>query len=173
MLHPLEAFKFCPRCGSDKFLEKNWNSKKCGACGFEYYKNQASAAVALIYDDEGRLMVTRRAKDPVKGTLDLPGGFVDLNETVEEAVIRELKEETNIDIEIVKYAFCIPNIYFYSGVEVNTLDFFFECKIKDMSNVKLQESEISELLFIGKDELNPDDFGLVSINKAITRLIAG
>ena len=45
------------------------------------------------------LLVVRRAKEPAKGTLDLPGGFSDLYETSEEGVCREVKEETGLEVK--------------------------------------------------------------------------
>ena len=45
------------------------------------------------------LLVCRRAKEPAKGTLDLPGGFIDMNETGEEGVSREVWEETGLKVE--------------------------------------------------------------------------
>ena len=91
-MHPLTLFHYCPRCGSSRFTERNEKAKKCTDCGFVYYFNPSSATVALILNSQGELLVTRRAKDPAKGTLDLPGGFVDMHETGEEGVAREVQE---------------------------------------------------------------------------------
>ena len=65
--------------------------------------------------------MVRRAKEPAKGTLDLPGGFVDMGETVEQGMIREIKEETGLDVEEIQYLFSSPNVYMYSGMGVHTL----------------------------------------------------
>lgn len=74
-------------------------------------------------------------KDPAKGTLDLPGGFIDMNETGEEGVAREVLEETGLKVEKTTYLFTLPNIYVYSGFPVHTLDMFFLCRVKDTSHI--------------------------------------
>lgn len=51
---------------------------------------------------EGKLVLIRRRNPPFKDSFALPGGFVDVGETVEAAVVREAKEETGLDIEIIK-----------------------------------------------------------------------
>ena len=89
MKHPLDLFQYCPECGSSHFEINNEKSKKCTNCGFVYYFNPSAATVALIQNDQNELLVCRRAKEPAKGTLDLPGGFIDMNETGEEGVARE------------------------------------------------------------------------------------
>ena len=86
MNHPLEKFRFCPVCGSPDFQVHNEKSKVCRACGFTYYMNPSAATVAVIINDNDELLVVRRAKEPAKGTLDLPGGFSDFDETSEEGV---------------------------------------------------------------------------------------
>ena len=65
-------------------------------CGFVYYFNSSAATAIFITNRVGELLVVRRAKEPAKGTFDLPGGFVDMYETAEEAIIREVKEETGL-----------------------------------------------------------------------------
>ena len=95
MEHPLSQFRYCPKCGSEHFKVHNEKSKQCADCGFIYYFNPSSATVALILNEKNELLVCRRAKAPAKGTLDLPGGFIDMTETGEEGVAREVLEETS------------------------------------------------------------------------------
>jgi len=169
MHHPLSQFKFCPKCGSDKFVENNFKSKKCGNCGFIYYFNSCASTVAIILNEKNELLVATRAHEPVKGTYDLPGGFVDMDETGEEAVIREVKEETGLDVQKIEYLFSIPNIYVYSGFEVHTLDLVYLCKVKDTHILKA-EDDVANLEFIAVSDLNPDLFGLLSIKEVIRKI---
>lgn len=168
-MHPLSQFKYCPKCGSDHFVENNFKSKRCGKCGFIYYFNSSSSTIALIINENKELLVATRAHDPQKGTLDLPGGFVDMNETGEEAVIREVKEETNLDVEKVKYLFSIPNTYIYSGFEVHTLDLVYLCEVNDIGKMKA-EDDVANLQFIKISELEPDSFGLISVKEVIRKI---
>ena len=103
MEHPLSQFKYCPKCGSAHFEVHNEKSKQCADCGFVYYFNPSSATVALILNERDELLVCRRAKEPAKGTLDLPGGFIDMTETGEEGVAREVREETGMKVAKAEY----------------------------------------------------------------------
>lgn len=165
-MHPLELFAYCPKCGSVHFIINNCKSKKCEDCGFVYYFNPSSSVAIFILDKEGRLLVARRAKEPAKGTFDLPGGFVDLYESAEEAIRREVKEETGLEIGNLNYLFSLPNIYPYAGMNIHTVDLFYQCEIADTSPLCPQD-DVAALYWINKTEIKPELFGLTSIRQAI------
>jgi 8-oxo-dGTP pyrophosphatase MutT (NUDIX family) len=71
---------------------------ECPSCHFFTYLNPIPVAVLLVPVEKG-LLVVRRNIEPFKGQLAFPGGFMDLNETWQEAASRELREETNIQID--------------------------------------------------------------------------
>ena len=169
-LHPLHLFRFCPKCGSPRFVEHNDKSKHCEACGFTYYINPSAATVALIVNDRGEWLCVRRAKEPAKGTLDLPGGFSDLYETSEEGVIREVKEETGLDVTAVEFLFSIPNQYVYSGFTVHTMDMFYRCRVNSFEGARAAD-DAGELLWLRPEDIRPEDFGLLSIRKGIRQLL--
>ena len=164
--HPLEIFKYCPVCGSAHFEVNNFKSKKCRDCGFTYYANPCSATAAFIVNDNNELLVVRRAKEPAKGTLDLPGGFCDMYETVEEGMRREIKEETGLEIKEVKYLFSVPNIYRYSGMDIHTLDLFFLCHAEDDALPEAAD-DAAECNWVPLREVYVERFGLRSIRKAV------
>lgn len=169
MKHPLNIFHFCPRCGHDVFVINDEKSKKCEKCGFVLYFNAISATVAIIVNDKKELLVARRAKEPAKGTLDLPGGFVDSFETGEEGVIREVLEESGMHVTETKYLFSLPNKYLYSGFEEHTLDLFYLCKTAAGDAPKAAD-DVEEFMWIPIREAEPEKFGLQSIRKAISIL---
>ena len=172
MEHPLEKFRFCPVCGSSRFVENNFKSKRCGECGFVYYANPCSATAAFIVNDRHELLVVRRAKEPAKGTLDLPGGFCDMGETVEEGMRREIKEETGLEVTDIRYLFSSPNVYMYSGMGVHTLDMDFLVPVHGPLPAVKADDDAAEALWIPVSEVNPADFGLTSIRNAVVRFLA-
>ncbi|MBR5324487.1 MAG: NUDIX domain-containing protein [Muribaculaceae bacterium] len=169
MAHPLDKFKFCPACGHEPFAENGPYSKKCESCGFTYYDNPKAATVAIIINSNNEILVCRRAKEPAKGTLDLPGGFTDIGETAEAGVIREVKEETGLDVTQVTFLFSKPNIYPFSGMIVNTMDLFFICKVETTEGL-IANDDVAETRFIPISELSPEEFGLRSIREAVAEL---
>lgn len=166
--HPLQQFSFCPKCGSSDFTINNEKSKKCQHCGFIYYLNPSAAVACFIRNKNGNLLLAYRAKEPAQGMLDLPGGFVDLNETAEEAIKREILEETGLQLNNIKYLFSIPNVYFYSNFNVHTLDLFYEAIIENMDDAVAADDVLS-LHIQSIKKLDPESFGLHSIKKAIIR----
>lgn len=172
MKHPLELFRYCPKCGSSEFEIHNALSRHCANCGFTYYQNPRASTAAFILNGKGELLVARRAKDPAKGTLDLPGGFVDNNENAEQGMVREIREETGLQVEAdkVQYIFSIPNIYHYSGMDIHTLDLFFLCRVAEDAEVWAAD-DAAELTWLPLREVYVERFGLRSIREAVHRFL--
>ena len=170
MMHPLEKFHYCPVCGSARFEVNDEKSKRCADCGFTYYFNASAATVAFILNERCELLVARRAKEPARGTLDLPGGFIDLHETGEQGVAREVKEETGLTVKKAVYQFSLPNTYLYSDFLVHTLDQFFLCEVKNATRLSPME-DVSELRWMPLADIRPEEFGLDSVRQGVVRFL--
>lgn len=72
----------------------------CPRCGFVHYGNPAPTVQAWI-SDQGRYLALRRNQDPFRDEWNLPGGFVEAGEAGDEAIRREVAEETGLEIEVV------------------------------------------------------------------------
>ncbi len=100
MSKPGFEIKFCPHC-AQKLVERRLKDHEperlvCPGCGYIYYLDPKLAACAVVQKD-GRVALVRRSIDPGYGLWVIPGGFVDRGEEVEEAVLREIKEETGLE----------------------------------------------------------------------------
>ena len=170
-MHPFSLFRYCPECGSSHFVVNDEKSKRCQDCGFVYYFNPSAACVAFIINQRDELLVCRRGKQPAMGTLDLPGGFIDMNETAEEGICREVMEETALRVTSSSYLFSLPNTYLYSGFLVHTLDIFFRCEVSNDSGIQAND-DVSEVFWMPLDEIDADEFGLDSIRHGVKRFLA-
>lgn len=119
---------------------------RCTACGFQFFINSSAAVVALIKDDDNRILLTRRAKEPAKGLWDLPGGFVDPGETVENAVKREIKEELNLDVAESVYLGSTPGTYCFSDVTYQIINLIFLCRVDHLDALRAGD-DVSEIIF--------------------------
>ena len=141
MEHPLEIFKYCPVCGSEHFEVHNFKSKKCCDCGFTYYANPCSATAAFIVNDNN------------------------------EGMVREIKEETGLDITNIQYLFSSPNVYVYSGMGVHTLDMDYLARVHGSVPAIKAADDAAEAFWIPIAQVNPAEFGLTSIRNAVIRFL--
>jgi len=162
-MHPLSQFKYCPICGAKAFHEHNFKSKRCDQCGFVYYFNPCAATVALLLNEANELLVCQRAKEPAKDTYDM-------NETIEEGMLREIKEETGLIPTHIEYLFSLPNRYLFSGFEVQSLDCFFFCRVSDTSSLRSMD-DAANCHFLPLDQINPSLFGLASVRTGLQRFL--
>jgi ADP-ribose pyrophosphatase YjhB (NUDIX family) len=164
--HPLEVLKFCPKCGSPQFEIAGERSLKCASCGFHYFINASAAVAALVTDGNGRLMLVTRGIEPDYGKLDLPGGFVDHSESVEDAVKRELFEELGMKVKSIKYVSSAPNEYVFSGFSVFTIDLAFEVIPESVDDLTPMD-DIIEYRFYAENEFKYNDIPAPSMKKFV------
>lgn len=124
---------YCAHCGSDEIERKEVDGRQravCLSCGRVYYKNPIPSIVGVSIINKEILLV-ERGVEPDIGSWCLPGGFMELGETAEEAVKRELLEETGVKVmpvEIITIDTTIGGFYgdvvvIAYGIELESKDF--------------------------------------------------
>ena len=122
-------------------------------------------SVTLVFDEQNRILVEERADD---GMVDFPGGGIEPDETIEDAAIRELKEETGIIADELKlfkvYSGPLTHYVYSNGDEISGIDCVFVVT-KYHGDLKPQKEEVTKLMFV---EANSIDKNKLSIrNKRI------
>jgi 8-oxo-dGTP diphosphatase len=97
----LDDVRFCPRCGRDARVDYP-RRLTCPRCGYDAFFNPAPVASVVLEAPGGGVVLARRGTEPGKGHWSIPGGYVDLGESVEDAAHREIREELGIDIELLR-----------------------------------------------------------------------
>jgi 8-oxo-dGTP pyrophosphatase MutT (NUDIX family) len=169
-------FQYCPFCG-EKGIRLVRNKFECPSCAFVYYHNTAAATGCVIQADE-KIVLLVRGREPGRGKLDLPGGFVDPGEGLLEGLLRELREELSWEprilpgqnlAEIFKLFASFPNIYKYKDIPYNTCDVYFTVSAPGLSenDLRAEADEITEIRFLRPGEIDPNDIAFGSTRRAI------
>jgi ADP-ribose pyrophosphatase YjhB (NUDIX family) len=97
-------FRFCPHCGgafNARILKEGEPERLvCERCGFVFYLDPKVAVGTIIRTADHQIVLCRRAIEPGYGRWVFPGGYVDRGEKLEEAAIREAREECGLDVEL-------------------------------------------------------------------------
>ncbi len=148
-------YKFCPHCGGKLSLEETFSLSrpKCVNCSRIFYQNPAVGVAAIIIRNK-KILLGRRRNSSHRDMWCIPCGYVEYYEDAKEALIREMKEETNLDIKLstvfdIHSNFHNPaqhtvGIWFLveehlgdiaPGDDVEALDFFSTAEIKEQNIV--------------------------------------
>jgi NADH pyrophosphatase NudC (nudix superfamily) len=171
-------FNFCPSCASKSITFNEGKVFRCPDCGFTYFHNIAAATGCLISvpEQEGqRLVFTVRGKEPGKGLMDMPGGFIDPGEGALEGLSRELREELDWTppgknlADIFRLYASFPNVYFFKGVNYNTCDLYFFISAPGLKRKDFHPDpdEIADVLFLKPEEIDLSCFAFESTKKAV------
>lgn len=161
---------FCPSCGQQTFIASSEKSFQCSECAFTFFKNTASAVLAIIRCQD-EILVAVRAREPGKGMWDFPGGFVDYDESLEQALFRELEEELAFKAENARYFGSCPNTYRYKDVVYKTCDAFFAIELKQKPNMQAND-DVADVKWVKTSEIQTDKFAFDSARKALALYLA-
>lgn len=166
-----KAFKHCPRCG-ERVSKPGINPLKCEACEYIHFFSPTAAVAGILTDHKGRVLFLKRMRDPGKGKLGLPGGFVDAGESIEHALHREVLEEVNLTVERIEYLASFPNSYEYRGVALPVCDMFFVCDVESFETLETQESEVAGYQFLKPTKRTLGRMAFVSNRQAVEAYLA-
>ncbi|MDR2516502.1 MAG: NUDIX domain-containing protein [Spirochaetaceae bacterium] len=172
-------FRYCPSCASTRVRFEENKKVYCPDCGLVYYHNTAAAA-GLILNADGAVVLLVRGKDPAKGRLDLPGGFVDPAEGALEGLRRECREELGFDPAAAfpssRFVFLasFPNTYPYRGFLYNTCDLFFTFDAPGLAETDItpERGEIAGVRFVRPGGIDYDEIAFPSARAALRRYTA-
>jgi ADP-ribose pyrophosphatase YjhB (NUDIX family) len=157
----LEDAGFCPRCGAVATVRFP-RSLHCESCGSAAFFNPKPVACALARDADGRVWLARRGHDPGRGRWSMPGGFVDLGETVETAVAREIEEELCVEADVSTL------VGVYSSAQTGVVVIVYEATLGGSPRTT---SEATEVRAFAPDEIPWDELAFATDAAALRDLL--
>ena len=139
----------------------------------------ASLSTLCYIEKEGKYLMLHRTKkknDPSKDLWMGVGGHFELGESPDECVVREVREETGIDLTLLinsgqaclHFLFSIPNTYLYSGLTIHSCDAFYHIEIPSDTPFKASD-DVATCFWLEPADVDPERFGLTSIREAVRR----
>jgi len=142
--------------------EEGRERRRCRACGFTFYGNPIPAVVAIV--TRGRdVLLTRRARPPYAGTWDLPGGFLEADETPDAAIRRELREELGMTIRRARPLTAVTDRYGPGGFPILTLIY----RVTPEAGAIRVADDVSEARWFPRARLPLRDIKFPSMRRAI------
>jgi ADP-ribose pyrophosphatase YjhB (NUDIX family) len=164
---PRDLFRFCPRCGAA--AESGRTPFRCPACDLTYFFNPTVAAGAFLFNPVGEVLLTKRAKEPAKGKLGIPGGFLDVGESAEDGLRREIREEVNLEVTNLRLLCSAPNLYEYKGVSYPVCDLIFTAVAVNPDRAEALD-EIAGLEWRLPKAVNPEEIAFPSMRQGLLLL---
>jgi ADP-ribose pyrophosphatase len=161
-----KVFRFCPRCGLAAETT-GVNPFRCSGCEFTHFFSPCTAVAGIVADEQGRVLFLRRQRDPGKGKLGLPGGFVDAGESAEDALRREALEEINLHVRSVEFLATFPNSYTHQGVILPVTDVFFACVVETFETIAGEKTEVASWHFCHPGPAVLNDMAFDSNRRAV------
>ncbi len=169
--HPLQAvFDYCPRCGQSGLERQGTNGLVCRICGFTYYLNPAVAVMGVVVDPHHRILLIERARDPGKGLLAFPGGFVEAWETAEAALAREMEEEAGVLIADIRYLCSEINEYVFRGLVYPVLDLCYTAQYAERKG-EIDREEVRNVVWQQRNSLSPERLAFPSMRRAWSQFL--
>ncbi|UPR30240.1 NUDIX hydrolase [Vibrio crassostreae] len=165
MLH--KKINFCSQCGGDKVLMQvppgdTHQRPVCQECSHVVYQNPTVIAGCII-EHEGKFLLGKRAIEPMKGKWSIPAGFMENDETVEQAAVREVLEETGATVDV------LGPYSIFSVPQMNQVYIIFRARFVSFQQPFGDETE--EVNFVTKEEVPWSALTYPAIGQILSRYI--
>ena len=121
------------------------------------YPSQPIVGVGAIIICDGKILLEKRKNEPGKGKWSIPGGLVELGERVEQTVIREVKEETGLDVEKPEHIDVVDNVVRDENGEIKYHFVIIDYFVKLRGGTMKAMSDAEELRWVTFDEVEKYD----------------
>lgn len=167
-------FRFCPYDGSELSAPSNQEAPPghvCKECGFVDYGNPKPCVAVLVVRGDC-VLLARRGVEPAKAKWDILGGFVDAGEAVEEAVRREVLEESGLHLESMQYVGSFADVYAEHATRtIPTLNVCFIAPSND--GAERPASDVAELRWFTREEAPLEDLAFAHQKELLARWAGG
>lgn len=143
--------KYCQRCGSPMTWQERFGRERpvCPQCDWIYFPDP-KVAVAVLVEQEGQVLLVRRAIDPERGRWTLPAGFVDAGEDPARAAERECLEEAGLNVRVNSL---LDVLYGQEHPRGAHIVIFYRAEI--LSGSLCPGDDVDDVGFFSKDQLPP------------------
>lgn len=166
---PTEPFRFCPADGTKLGEARPSGGASCPLCGRSWYRNSAPAVGAVIVED-GKALLTVRAREPEKGRLDLPGGFLEVGEHPVDGIRREAREELGVELEVDETPILLAT-HTYGADGQFVLAIGFSARIA--GGQPDPTDDVAEIRWISPEELDSADFAWEHDRRMVRETLRG
>jgi len=165
-------FRYCPKCGKE-LKERNNKLIHCRHCDFHFYFNSSPTNAVILHNKNDEILLVKKKVAPKIGQWDLPGGFVELGETMEEATKRELKEELGIAVKNLVYFRTYCGTYPFKGSVYQPLCSVFIGNLDD-SIIKeiIAADDASEYKFFSKENIPWDKIAFIDVKTGLKEYLS-
>lgn len=164
-----EPFRFCPADGTALEEPRPSGGARCPLCGRSWYRNSAPSVGAAIVQD-GKALVTVRAREPHRGQIDVPGGFLGVGEHPVDGLLREIREELGVEAEVEGAPILLhPHTYGPEGIYVLAIGF----KARIASGEPRPTDDVAGVLWIPPEEIDATDFAWPHDRHFVRTALAG
>ena len=150
---------YCHLCGA-KYKDGQENPWVCTGCGNKVFANPVPTVDLALFNAEGQVLVAERGQEPSKGLYDLPGGFLEVGETLEQGIIREIQEElqlTHDDYDAPVFVKSLVGPYAFGKEERQLVICVFAAQLKKSTPITAHD-DVASTKFVSLGDLSSVKF---------------